>query len=320
MLSAIGQATGRVGGRLAIRTVGRFTAQQALRATPVIPSGIRIAAVFTRNYAAAKTTKTSTTKAKKPAAKKTTAKKTTASKTTKKVTAKAKAAPKKRATKKKATKKKAAKKPARKLKKDMTEEEKVQLRIRKLREVALLKEEPTKLPTSAWTVYLTQRVRDSAKDHTVGGGEKFLLGGIAKQAASDFKGLSEAALEPLTAQAEENKVASSVAHRNWVDSYSPERIHKANLARKLLKKKHSVSSYPISDPRFPKRSLTLYVSYSKTRFFSPELANLSSRERIKTIAGEWKKLGPEERQRFQSIADTDKARYLKEMAAVKEQT
>lgn len=302
MLSAIGRATGRVGGRLAIRTV--------LRTTPVIPSGIRIAAVFTRHYAAAAKTTTkasATTKAKKPAAKKTTASKTT----TKKATAKAKAAPKKKATKKKA----AAKKPAKKrVKKVLTEEEKERVKIRKLREIALLKEEPTRLPTGAWMVYVSRRAKEASKDD-----DKFKLTDLVPLVAQDFKSLPEETLEvrlgcvnkerekereppadtrkqSLNAQAEENKVANQVTRRNWVDSYSADRIHKANLARRLLKKKYSVSSLQIPDPRFPKRSLTVYVSYAKSRIASADLANLSAKEKIRTIAGEWKKLGPEERQ------------------------
>jgi hypothetical protein len=151
MLSAIGRATARqarVAGRLSIRT--QLTTP---RAAPVIPSGIRVAAVFARGFAEAgapkKTTKTATktaaAKTKKPAAK-TPAKKPAA---TKKTTATKKAAKPKAAVAKKAAKQK----------KVLTEEEKTRLKIRDLKKTALLKEEPVNLPVASWTAFMSKRMK-----------------------------------------------------------------------------------------------------------------------------------------------------------------
>ena len=145
MWSSIGRATARqvrVGSGLSIRTTRRIAAQLTPRAAPVIPSGIRIAAVFARGFAEAarpKKTATSTAaKTKKPSAKKTGAKKT--------------------ATKKAKPKRPAAKKA--KAKKVLTEEQKINRRIAELKKTALLKDEPTLLPNTTWMVFVAEQLRE----------------------------------------------------------------------------------------------------------------------------------------------------------------
>jgi hypothetical protein len=155
MLSAFGRAAARkvfVAGSLSIRSAGRLT-------TPVIPTGYRVVAVFTRGFAAVgapkKTTKAATTTAskKKPAAKKPVAKKTATKTTKKKPVAKKAAKPKA---------KKAAKKPkATRPKKKLTDEEKAKLKLRALKERALLKEQPVKLPVTSWNLYLTKHLKEA---------------------------------------------------------------------------------------------------------------------------------------------------------------
>lgn len=156
MLSAFGRAAARkvcVAGSLSIRTAGRLT-------TPVVPTGYRVVAIFARGFAAAAAPKKTTTKAatttaskKKPAAKKPATK--TVAKTTKKPVAKKAAKP--RA-------KKAAKKPAARPKKQLTDEQKAKqkakLKLRALKERALLKEQPAKLPATSWNLYLTRHLKE----------------------------------------------------------------------------------------------------------------------------------------------------------------
>jgi hypothetical protein len=176
MWSAIGRATAqqvRVGATLSIRSTGRIAAKLALRPAPVIPSGIRVAAVFARGFASAarpkKTSKAGTSKVakKKPATKK---------------TAKKAKAP-------------AAKKPKRvREKKPLTEEQKAKLQLRELRKTALLKEEPARLPSTPWRLYCGQRVKELLKAGT----DANKLGPVMPGLAQDFKALSEAELDVST--------------------------------------------------------------------------------------------------------------------------
>lgn len=155
MWSSIGRATARqvrVGGGLSIRTARRIAAQLAPRAAPIVPSGIRITAVFARGFAEAgrpkKTATSTTSKTKKPSADKTGEKKT---------------ATKKAGTKKAAKAKRPAAKKAKKVKKVLTDEQKTNRRIRELKKTALLREEPTSLPSTSWMVFVTEQLKEGSE-------------------------------------------------------------------------------------------------------------------------------------------------------------
>lgn len=96
--------------------------------------------------------------------------------------------------------------------------------------------------------------------------------------------------------ARQNKVANDVMHKKWVDSYTAQEIHDANLARLLLRRKYSAKVKPtIDDPRWPNKHMTPYVSYIKSRFHAPDLEAHNGKVRFTKIALEWKQLGAEER-------------------------
>ena len=161
MWSTIGRSTARqvrVGGRLSICTATRLTAQLSSRTAPVIPSGIRVAAIFVRGFAATKGAED------KPAAKKATAKKTATTAEKKKTTVKAKAPVAKKA------KAKPKPKPKPKLripKKELTPEEKTKLKIRELRKESLAKDEPTYLPITKWMVFASERLKGTTHKCTI---------------------------------------------------------------------------------------------------------------------------------------------------------
>ena len=163
MWSTIGRSTARqvrVGGRLSICTATRLTAQLSSRTAPVIPSGIRVAAIFVRGFAATKGAED------KPAAKKATAKKTATTAEKKKTTVKAKAP----VTKKAKAKPKPKPKPKPKLripKKELTPEEKTKLKIRELRKESLAKDEPTYLPITKWMVFASERLKGTTHKCTI---------------------------------------------------------------------------------------------------------------------------------------------------------
>ena len=183
MWSAIGRSTARqvrVSGRLSICTATRLTAQLTTRTTPAIPSGIRVAAVFVRGFAAAKGTE------KKPAAKKATAEKTGATTAEKKTTAKAKApAAKKTKAKAKAKPKPKPKPKLRIPKKELTPEEKTKLKIRELKKDSLAKDEPTYLPITKWMVFSSERLKGTTHKCTI----------VIPEIAAEYRALPAAELE-----------------------------------------------------------------------------------------------------------------------------
>ncbi|KAK4128389.1 hypothetical protein N657DRAFT_19948 [Parathielavia appendiculata] len=304
MWSAIGRATAqqvRIGGRLWVRSTSRLAAKLPARVAPIIPSGVRVAAVFSRGFAEAgrpkKTSKAATSKvAKKAAAKKPATKKKTA---TKKPARKAKKAP-------------AAKKakPV-KAKKPLTEEEKVKREIRALKKTGLLKEEPARLPENPWLVYSSQRVKKAYLEL----GPDLNLPDVMAGLASDYKALSTAEMEELRAVCAQNKIANKTALRNWLDNYTPQQIHEANLARKQLRRKHKIQTRPtFDDPRYPSRPLNSYAAFVKSRFHVSGINDpTSAKSTLLRIASEWKQLGAEERKAFEEIAKTDSDRFAKEM-------
>lgn len=168
MQTAVAQAL-RACGRTTL--TGKPLAAFARRAFFVTPSYKARLAV--RGYATATATKKATTtkaakttSAAKAAAKKPVARTKTATKAagTKKATAAKKATTAKKAAKPKAKKKVVAKpvKKAKKAKKEVSPERKAALQKRELRSKALLYGEPKNLPSTAWLVYVTDRVRGTA--------------------------------------------------------------------------------------------------------------------------------------------------------------
>lgn len=161
-----------------------------LRTAPTLPSGIRVTAVFARGLAAAgrpkKTTKTEDSAApkKKAAAKKPATKKKTTAKAAGKKTAKAKAPVEKKAK-------------MGRPKKQLTEEEEAEAKLRETRQKiralkakALLKEEPNKLAYTSWMQFVGERgavLRQENPD--------IKLGEITHQLSAEFKALPTAELE-----------------------------------------------------------------------------------------------------------------------------
>jgi len=309
MLSAFGRAAARkvcVAGSLSIRTAGRLT-------TPVIPTGYRVVAVFTRGFAAAGAPKKTRTKAatttaskKKPAAK-TPAKKTATKTTKKKPVAKKTAKPKA---------KKAAKKPktTRPKKKPLTDEQKAKLKLRALKERALLKEQPAKLPVSTWNIFLTKNLKELLNKDP-----KPEFAEAIRQLSAEHRALPEHEKEKLELESQKNKTANEINLRNWIDSHTVQEIREANTARNLLKRRHSspVKSH-LPDARFPKARLTAYMAYVKSRYTTGEFEGLTSKDRLAKISTEWKALSPERRKPYEEISETDGARYRNEIAAYRE--
>ncbi|KAM0459080.1 hypothetical protein ACHAPV_004653 [Trichoderma viride] len=243
-------------------------AARALVLRPAAPSLRLISTSAPLRAAVSKATKSKSTKSstKKPASKKTTK-------------PKAKKPVKKKAVKKKVAVKKPKKAPKKKV---LTDEQKDRLEIRRLRQMALLKG-PTLLPETAWSVFMIDNIR---------AGEGNLVDKV-KALATSFKNLPEAEKERMTAVGQSNKIANQEAKKKWIESYPPEAIHAANLARRRLARKTDKSRvYLIHDERIPQRTGSGFTFFIKEHFSendgSPKDAMRSLGERWKTLSSEEK--------------------------------
>ncbi|KAF3077112.1 hypothetical protein CFAM422_000597 [Trichoderma lentiforme] len=218
-----------------------------------------------------------------PAAKSTTSKsksKTSAKKSTTKKTAKPKA---KKPVKKAVKKKVAAKKPKKAVKKKLTPEQKEKAEIKKLKEMSLLKG-PTLLPETAWNVYLVDNIRGSSGSAI----ER------AKALSTSFKNLTETEKERLASVGNSNKIANQETKKNWIQSFPPEAIYTANLARRRLARKTDKGKiYLIHDDRLPHRSGNAFTLYLKEQY--SQIGAEKATDAMKTISGQWKSLSPSEK-------------------------
>ncbi|KAL7936816.1 hypothetical protein V8C35DRAFT_208286 [Trichoderma chlorosporum] len=220
-----------------------------------------------------------------PAAKATAKPKTAAKKsTTTKKTAKPKA---KKPAKKKAVKKKVAvkkpKKTIKKKKKALTPEEKEKAEIKKLKQMALLKG-PTLLPETAWNVYFVDNVRGSSGTAV----------DRAKTLAISFKNLNETEKERLASIGSSNKIANQETKKKWIQSFPPEAIYTANLARRrLARKTDKTKTYLIHDDRLPHRAGSAFTLYLKEQF--SQVGAVKATDAMRTIGERWRSLSPSEK-------------------------
>ena len=185
MLSAIGRSavrrvvvTAPRSTNRARQSIWRLQRVNTLQKVDNVSTQSNLAFSFRRSYVTATKAAPKKSATKKPVAKKPAARKSAAKPKTKK------AAP------KKAVKKKVVKKAKPKVlkKKVLTEEEKVRLEVRKLKEAAL--SPPKDKPASAWTVLLSETHASSE-----GKGGKNEIGDVATASAAKYKSLAPAELE-----------------------------------------------------------------------------------------------------------------------------
>ncbi|KZZ88083.1 High mobility group, superfamily [Ascosphaera apis ARSEF 7405] len=277
------------------------------RSSTASPARATLAALQRCGYATATATKRAT-KPRATAAKRTatTGRKTASGKTVAKraPAKKTKTAAKKSVAKKPVRKaKKVAKKPVKPKKKVLTERQKELLAKKKLRdEVAELKVKaltpPEKLPDTNMSLYV--------KEH-VNGTNDF------KKAAQQYKDLPEHQVQDLSRRAAANKRANAEAYKRWIETLTPLQVKDANQARRRLNTLLKKQAYrPLHDDRLVTRPRSGYVLFFKDHF----AAQAQPEDKAATVAGRigmmWRNLGAAEKEKYTSLAQQDRARYINE--------
>ncbi|OHF01385.1 HMG box protein, partial [Colletotrichum orchidophilum] len=231
-----------------------------------------------------------TTKTKKT----TGAKKKTALKTKKPASKKPKA--------KKVIAKKAA--PKKRVKKQLTPEETQKLKVRQWKKTALLNE-PKKLPTSAWLVYVTREHQTAESGSS--------LTERTKALAESFKNLSSYEVQRLQETADANKLTNNAAYKSWVETIQPTDVAEANRSRARLRNA-SGKQVPrtIRDERQPKRPHNAYALFVKARFASGEFSGERLVDAMKAMGNEWKQLSQSEKLAYEDLAKADFDRWERE--------
>ncbi|KAI0104802.1 hypothetical protein GGR51DRAFT_560802 [Nemania sp. FL0031] len=265
--------------------------------------------IYNRNPQAIRGLASATLTKKVPASKATgkTAAKKPAKKPAKKTATKAKAKPKTKA------KAKAKAKPAKKrAKRPISDERKIVIERRALKNVALFTE-PKLLATQPWQLYVAEQTQGKSDGESVTQKVSAL--------AREYKALQPHEIERLESTSQQNRLANAATYKAWVETHTPQEIYDANRARKALKKKHN---YPkgsvkiIQDDRIPKRPSTAYALFTKARWASGDFSGSSTPaiELMGRIAGEWKNLKAAERQPYEDLARAQSASYEKATNAI----
>lgn len=109
----------------------------------------------------------------------------------------------------------------------------------------------------------------------------------------------------MTSVGHSNKIANQEAKKKWIESFPPEAIHAANLARRRLARKTDKSrTYLIHDERIPQRTGSGFTFFIKEHFNDD---GGSPKDVMRSLSERWKALSNEE-----------KAPYLKKAADIAE--
>ncbi|KAL9045754.1 MAG: hypothetical protein Q9206_007235 [Seirophora lacunosa] len=246
----------------------------------------------------APTTEESTTK--KPASKKPAAKKSAAKKP--KTTPKKKSKPRTKAKSTKARKKptKAKKRPLTPAQKEEQTKQKHLQNIKDLKKKAL--EIPTKLPISAFTVLLTEQMKE--RHGTV----KPNATNVAKDCSAIYRSFSPEQREHYNHIANQNRAVNARQYGQWIRSFTPVQIHQANLARLQLRRKTKKMWQKLEDERLVTGLRTSWSFFVAARFKSGDLAGLQVGEATKLMSSEWRALSADDKKVYTQAAEEDSAR------------
>lgn len=110
--------------------------------------------------------------------------------------------------------------------------------------------------------------------------------------------------QQLNHQANENKAANQAAYKKWVESYTPDQIRLANIARKALqrkvpsptgKKSSRRGVVQIHDDRQVKRPQSAYFKFTLDRKASGDFKGIALGDVAKQVTKEWNELSAGEK-------------------------
>ncbi|TVY78473.1 Non-histone chromosomal protein [Lachnellula suecica] len=217
---------------------------------------------------------------------------------------------KKPAKKKKKPVKPKAKKPKKPVKKVLTDTQKEKIKLKVLKEKALVPPQPEG-PVTAWMVLVSENLKEAGN-----GGGQAQLGDTMKALAAKYRALSPEEREAFNHKASQNKLSHEVAIKKWAATHTPEEINAANNARNQLRKLTKHNWTPIPDTRIPKRPTTPYIFFFKERRSSGDFKGIAVGAATKVIATEWKALSAGERKVYEDQFEADKFRYAQEFKTV----
>ncbi|MCJ1287124.1 hypothetical protein MMC26_006472 [Xylographa opegraphella] len=135
-----------------------------------------------------------------------------------------------------------------------------------------------------------------------------------KEAAEKFKNLIPEELEHYNHIAHLNKAASRDAYEAWIQSLTPEKIRKANIARNALTRLGVKGfSRRLKDERQVKRPVPAHVFFLKERFNSGDMHGMALPDAARLIMKEWRELGDSDKQKYYETQGQSRARYAQEV-------
>lgn len=200
-------------------------------------------------------------------------------------------------------------KPKKKIKKVITPEEKEKTSLKALKAAAL--SPPKQKPSTAWKVLVSEIAAEKAGS----GGTASLW---SKEAASKYRSLSPQELEEYNHVANQNKVANTIALKQWTEAHTPEEIRRANNARLQLKRKTGKPRgyTPLKDDRIPKAVTQPYFMFAADRWASGDFKGVKVTDSGTIIRKEFNALSDIERKVYEDRAAADKQRYIEEFKTV----
>ncbi|EZF78716.1 hypothetical protein H105_00285 [Trichophyton soudanense CBS 452.61] len=180
------------------------------------------------------------------------------------------------------------------------EEKKKEARIQAREDLENLKQAaltpPKPLPTSKIAIFSTGK-------------------GPLAESVKAFKEISQFHVDELAQTAEKNAETNRHNLEQWIESHTPLEIKNANAARRKLRRilpKKSRLYSPIKDDRQVKGPRNAYLLYSLDMHNSGELRHLSAKERVAETARSWKNASESEKEKYKSLQEEDRKRYINE--------
>ncbi len=172
-----------------------------------------------------------------------------------------------------------------------------------------------KRPMTTYMFY-NQDVRSKLKDEN----PDLSFGDLGKLIGQKYKQLTAEEKQKYTDQAEEAKAAYDKAMEKYTPPDDDEDNDSDDGTKKSVKSASSTSKKKAKkDPNAPKRAKSAYMFYNQLNrsTVKDENSSLSFGELGKLMGQKYKALTPEERAKYDKMAEDDKERYSREMKAYK---